>query len=313
MKTISPLPLLTERTGKEIIMAGERKSGQGAVVVTGASSGIGRACALHLDRLGSVVFAGVRRVEDADSLKRESAGRITPLLMDVTDGPSLAAAADSVAGAVGEAGLSGLVNNAGVVVSGPLEFIPLSGIGRQFEVNVLGQIAVIQAFLPLLRKARGRIVNMGSIAGRMASPFIGPYAASKYALEAITDALRLELLPWGITVSIIEPGSVATPIWGKARAAAGKMAHDFPPRARELYGPAINAHRSAAEKSARAGIDPDIVARAVEHALFAKKPKTRYLVGRGARLRAFLKRVLPDRLLDRLVLRHMGLPGKPAP
>jgi NAD(P)-dependent dehydrogenase (short-subunit alcohol dehydrogenase family) len=291
-------------------MAGEGRSRQSAVVITGASSGIGKACAHLLDMRGSMVFAGVRRVEDGESLKRESAGKIIPLLLDVTDGPSIAAAVASVAGVVGEAGLSGLVNNAGMVVSGPLEFIPLSEIGRQFEVNVLGQIAVIQAFLPLLRKARGHIVNMGSIAGRMALPFIGPYSASKYALEAITDSLRIELLPWGITVSIIEPGSVATPIWEKSREAAGKLAHDFPPHARELYGPAINAHRTAAENAARAGIDPGLVARAVEHALFAKNPKTRYLVGHGVHLRAFLKRILPDRLLDRLVLRRIGLPEK---
>jgi NAD(P)-dependent dehydrogenase (short-subunit alcohol dehydrogenase family) len=307
-----PFAVFDARKGKELIMAGEGKYSQRAIVVTGASSGIGRACALHLDNLGAAVFAGVRREEDGEALKNESGGRIIPLLLDVTDGPSIAAAAERVAGAVGEAGLSGLVNNAGMVVSGPLEFIPPAEMRKQFEVNVLGQIAVTQAFLPLLRRARGRIVNMGSIAGRMALPFIGPYSASKYALEAVTDSLRIELQPWGISVSIIEPGAVATPIWEKSRAAAGKLAHGFPPRARELYGPAMNAQKAAAEKSARAGIAPEIVARAVEHALFATRPRTRYLVGRGVRLRAFLKRVLPDRLLDRLVFRHIGLPERSA-
>ena len=189
---------------------------KGAVVITGASTGIGRVCAFHMDKLGFRVFAGIRNESDGRSLIEGSAGRITPLLIEVTDSVSALAAADRVAGAVGSAGLSGLVNNAGIVVAGPLEFLPLSELRKQFEVNVLGQIAVTQAFLPLLRQARGRIVNMSSIAGRVAFPYIGPYSASKYALEAISDALRIELLPWGISVSVIEPGDVATPIWKKS-------------------------------------------------------------------------------------------------
>jgi NAD(P)-dependent dehydrogenase (short-subunit alcohol dehydrogenase family) len=272
-----------------------------AVVITGTSTGIGRACALHLDRLGFRVFAGVRTSRDGESLQSESDGRTIPLLLDVTDGTSVRAAADEVARAIGDAGLFGLVNNAGIVVSGPLEFLPLSEIGQQFEVNVMGQISVVQAFLPLLRRAKGRIVNMGSISGRMALPFLGPYSASKFALEAITDSLRLELMPWGITVSIIEPGAVKTPIWEKSRVAAGKRARNFPAEAFELYGPMIDAFRSETEKAAGAGVEPDVVARAVEHALTAKKPKTRYLVGRNAHLQAFLKKVLPGPLFDRLI------------
>jgi len=277
-------------------------------VITGTSTGIGRACALHLDKLGFRVFAGIRQEKDGESLRRESRERITPLIMDVTDGASVAAAANAVARTVGDAGLSGLVNNAGIVVSGPLEFLPPSEIGRQFEVNVMGQIIVIQAFLPLLRKARGRIVNMGSIAGRMAFPFLGPYSASKYALEAITDSLRIELLPSGVTVSIIEPGSVKTPIWEKSRDAAGKRARNFPPEAFELYGPMIEAFRTETEKAAGAGVGPDAVVRAVEHALTAKKPKTRYLVGRNVRLQIFFKKVLPDSLFDWFVSRRIYRP-----
>jgi NAD(P)-dependent dehydrogenase (short-subunit alcohol dehydrogenase family) len=202
------------------------------------------------------------------------------------------------------------VNNAGTAVGGPLEFLPLSEIRKQFDVNVFGQIAVTQAFLPLLRKARGRIVNMGSIAGRAAFPFIGPYSASKYALEAFTDALRIELLPWGISVSVIEPGDVATPIWKKSLAAAQRTLQSLPSQAVDLYGPSLEAVTRAAEKAAAAGIDPGHVARAVAHALTAENPKTRYLVGSGARLRAFLKKILPDRLFDRLIIRAIGLPGR---
>lgn len=291
-------------------MANELKFTRGAVVVTGASTGIGAACALHLDRLGIRVFAGVRKEEDGNTLIQKTSGRITSLLLDVTDEASTTAAADNVAKAVGDGGLFGLVNNAGIVVGGPLEFLPLSEIRKQFEVNVIGQIAAIQAFLPLLRASRGRIVNMGSIAGRMAMPFIGPYSASKFAFEAITDALRLELLPWGISVSIIEPGDVATPIWRKSFAAAEKTAQNFPAQAVDLYGASLKAVRIAAGKAAAAGIDPDIVARAVAHALTARSPKTRYPVGHDVRLRVFLKKVLPDRLFDQLVMRYLGLPGK---
>lgn len=288
-------------------MTSKPEFSKGAVVVTGASSGIGRACALHLDRLGFRVFAGVRREEDGESLQSESAGKITPIVMDVTDEASVIDAAARVADALGDAGLSGLVNNAGIVVSGPLEFLPIPEIRKQLEVNVIGQIAVTRAFLPLLRKARGRIVNMSSIAGRMALPFLGPYSASKYALEAMTDSLRLELLPWGITVSLIEPGPVQTPIWEKTREAAGKTARNYPAQAFELYGPALSAFGDAAEKAAQGGVLPQAVVRAVEHALFARKPKIRYVVGRRAQLQAFLKRILPDRMLDKLIVKRRGL------
>ena len=290
-------------------MAFERTGGRGAVVITGASSGIGEACALHLERLGFTVFAGIRNEKDRDALVQGSEGRITPIAVEVTDPVSVAAAAELVARSVGSAGLHGLVNNAGIAVGGPLEFLPLGEIRRQFEVNVLGQIAVTQAFLPLLRAARGRIVNMSSIAGRAGFPYIGPYSASKYALEALSDALRMELLPWGISVSVVEPGDVATPIWKKSLAAAQRTAEGFPARALDLYGPAMDAAIRASEKAAAAGFPPGLVARAVEHALAAAHPKTRYLVGPGVGFRAFLKTVLPDRLFDRLVIGHTGLPG----
>jgi len=289
-------------------VADNRKIASGAVVITGGSTGIGQACAHYLDSLGFHVFAGVRRVSDGEAAKRESSGRITPLLLNVTDAASIGSAAETVAATVGDAGLSGLVNNAGIVVAGPLEFLPLDEIRKQFEVNMFGQIAVTQAFLPLLRKSRGRIVNMGSISGRVAAPFIGPYAASKFALEAFTDSLRVELQPWDIKVSIIEPGDVATPIWEKSMEAAEAVAKNYPQEAFSLYGSAFSAIRKEAKNGANTGISPSVIARLVAHALTAKRPKTRYLAGKGVRLKVFLKKILPDRVFDRLIIRHLGLP-----
>lgn len=291
-------------------MAKEQKFNRGAVLVTGASTGIGMACAIHLDRLGFRVFCGVRKEKDGEPLLQRSAGRITPLLMDVTSEDSIAAAVDSVAAAIGDQGLAGLVNNAGIGVCGPLEFLPLAEIRKQLEVNVLGQVAVTQACLPLLRASRGRIVNMGAVLGRVALPFMGPYSASKYALEALTDALRLELLPWGISVSIIEPSQVATPIWQKSIAAAEQTTRSFPPHAAELYGAAEKAFVAAMESLGAAGVPPDRIAQAVAHVLTARRPKARYLVSNEARLLVFLKQVLPDRLFDRFVIQYLGLKGK---
>src|SRR5712691_5002789 len=190
-------------------MATNRQSNPGAVVITGAASGIGEACALHLDKLGFCVFAGVRREVDGAALQGKASERLTPLLLDVTDAASIRFAVEIVATGVVETGLAGLVNNAGITVAGPLEFLPVSELRRQLEVNVIGQVAVTQAFLPLLRRGQGRIVNMGSLAGRIATPFIGPYHASKFAMEALTDSLRMELRRWGMHVSLIEPGFIA--------------------------------------------------------------------------------------------------------
>jgi len=281
-------------------------------VITGASTGIGAACALHLDRLGWRVFAGVRRQADADTLKAQSSPRLTPISLDVTETVSISTAASAVAGAVGQAGLGGLVNNAGIVVPGPIEFLPLTDLRRQLEINVVGQVAVTQAFLPLIRAGRGRIVNMGSISGRMATPFTGAYAASKFALEALTDALRLELAPWGISVSIVEPGAVATPIWEKSARTAEAMLGSVQPEALVLYAEAIEAVKRTAADAAKRAVDPVDVARIVEHALTAARPRTRYVVGREAKFRAAMALLVPDRVRDNLVAKAMGLP-KTAP
>jgi NAD(P)-dependent dehydrogenase (short-subunit alcohol dehydrogenase family) len=271
---------------------------RGAVVVTGASTGIGAVSATHLSSLGFHVFAGVRKTEDAE--RAREAG-LQPLTIDVIDADSIRAAAEQVGDT-----LAGLVNNAGIAVAGPLEFIPVEEFRRQLDVNVVGQVAVTQAFLPALRKARGRIINMGSIGGRVALPLLSPYAASKFALEAITDSLRRELRPWGIHVAIIEPAAIATPIWDKSREANEELARGAPPEAEQLYGKLIERIRAETAKLGQTGLPPIEVAKAVEHALTADKPKTRYLVGRAAKGRAAAAALLPDRAFDRLIARTLG-------
>ncbi len=262
------------------------------VVVTGASSGIGEASALRLARSGREVFAGVRTGADAERVRGQG---VEPVVLDVTDPASIAAAAERLEGGP----LHGLVNNAGIAVSMPLEFLPLAELRRQLEVNLVGQVAVTQAFLPHLREARGRIVNVGSIAGHSALPFLGAYAASKHALEAVTDVLRIELRPFGIEVVIVEPGSIATPMWRKGAEGFQRLAADMPADLARLYGGRMEAFRRAAAAAAQRGEPADTVAAVVERALDAERPKTRYLVGRDARRRARVER-LPDRLRDRV-------------
>ncbi len=281
-------------------------SGQasGAVLVTGASTGIGEACALHLAALGFQVLAGVRQAADGERLAADGGGAVRPVTLEVTDAQSIAAAAEAVATMTGGR-LAGLVNNAGIANAGPLELIPIDELRRVLEVNVVGQVAVTQAMLPMLRAARGRVVNVGSIGGRVAVPLLGPYAASKFALEAITDALRREVAAQGIKVSIIEPGGVRTPIWGKAQADADRLEGDLPPEAERLYGGLMRAIRAESERIAVEGLPPRAVAEVVAEALTAERPRARYPVGRDARGRSIAARVLPDRVLDRLIARAL--------
>lgn len=272
-----------------------------AVLITGASSGIGQATALHLDRLGFRVFAGVRRDADGSRLRRQASERLTPVLLDVTDPGSIAAARDTVQRLAPD-GLAGLVNNAGIVVAAPLEVLPLDRLRQQLEVNVVGVVAVTQAFLPLVRAARGRIVNVSSINGRVTVPVIGAYAASKHALEAVTDACRLELRRWGIHVVAIQPGAIRTPIWETSRAHAREIAREWNPNAAERYAGVARSIEQPGRAPGRA-VPPDRVARVVAKALTARRPRTRYAVGWDARIGLWLKRLLPDRLLDRLIAR----------
>jgi len=279
-----------------------------AVVITGASTGIGAACAWHLDRLGFTVFAGVRRIEDGEAVKAQASGRLQPILLDVTDAGSIEQARRQITGQVGPRGLAGLVNNAGIAVAGPLEAVPIADLRRQFEVNVIGQVAVTQAFLPLLRTGRGRIVNMGSIAGRAAMPVMGPYSASKFALEALTDALRLEVQQWGIQVSIVEPGAIATPIWTKSGAKAEELETVTSEELKRLYAGVIAGVRARVAEAAARAIPAEAVSDAVVHALTAAVPKTRYLVGKDAKVRALMIKLLPDRWSDRLMTWILKLP-----
>lgn len=281
-----------------------------AVVVTGASTGIGRAMALHLDSVGLRVFAGVRREQDGAALQAAAAGPLTPLQLDVTDPDQVAAASRSVAESLDGGRLVGVVSNAGIAIPGPFELIALDQWRRQLEVNVLGVVAVIRAFLPQLRLSAGRIVITGSMGGRISQPMATPYCASKYALEAIADALRLELRPWGIQTAILEPGAVTTPIWEKGAEAAEAVLRSSPPAMAQLYGRAVEIFRATAERENQQGISPEEVARAAAHALLAPRPRTRYPLGRQARLGIPLTRFLPDRLRDALLVRLSGLPRR---
>jgi NAD(P)-dependent dehydrogenase (short-subunit alcohol dehydrogenase family) len=279
-----------------------------AVVVSGASTGIGRAAALHLDSLGLRVFAGVRRDQDGEALRRDSSSRLTPIRLDVTNPDDVARAAEVVGDAVRDSRLAGIVNNAGIAVSGPVEFVPLDIWRQQFEINYFGVIAMIQAFMPLLRENRGRIVTTGSLGGRVAQPMVAPYCGSKHALEALHDALRVELRPWGIGVSLLEPGAVKTPIWDKGMQAGSELLRKAPPQLRDLYGAAVQIATRIAAHENETGVDPIEVARAIEHALLSPRPQARYPVGRQAKLLIPLSRFLPDRLRDELILRVSGLP-----
>jgi NAD(P)-dependent dehydrogenase (short-subunit alcohol dehydrogenase family) len=272
-----------------------------SVLITGASTGIGRASALRLDGKGWRVFAGVRREEDAESLREAGSERLAPLMLDLTDAGQIAAAAERIGGEVGEAGLDGLVNNAGIGVMGPLETVPIEDFRRQIEVNLIAQVAVTQALLPLIRRATGRVVFVSSGGGRMALPFGGPYHAAKFGLEAVADSLRQELRPWRIEVAVIEPGSIDTPIWERSVSAFEEMSKHAPPAQEELYGERLAGLRRGAERTAARGIPPQKVAAAIVDALTARRPRTRRRVGLDAQGQILLRRLLPDRALDRLV------------
>ncbi len=277
-----------------------------SALITGASTGIGRATALRLDGAGWQIFAGVRKEEDAASLRAAASERLTPLMLDVTDAGQIAAAAEAAGEQAGPSGLDGLVNNAGIGVPGPLETLPIDDFRRQIEVNLTAHVAVTQALLPAVRAARGRIVFITSIAGRMAFPMFGAYHASKFGLEAVGDVFRQELRPWGIKVSIVEPGSIATPIWERGQAEVDAIGGRAREGHAELYGKSIETYREVVMKTAARGIAPEKVAARIEHALSARRPRTRYLVGVDAKGQALAARLLPARLVDWLVARATG-------
>jgi NAD(P)-dependent dehydrogenase (short-subunit alcohol dehydrogenase family) len=271
------------------------------VVITGASSGIGRACALLMDELGWHVFAGVRKDVDAAALRAEASEQLSPLILDVTDGASIEAAQRVVADSVGDNGLYAVVNNAGVAYGGPIEYLDLDKLRQTFEVNFFGVVAVTQAFIPLVRRSQGRIVMMSSISGLAASPFLAPYSTSKFAIEALADSLRVELQPWQIDVAVIEPGGIRTPIWNKGIATVNDLISNAPPEGMDLYSNVISAMLRIIRPH---GISPRHVAEAVAHALTSRRPRTRYTVGLDAKVAA-LFRNQPDRVRDAYFLARL--------
>jgi NAD(P)-dependent dehydrogenase (short-subunit alcohol dehydrogenase family) len=301
-------------------------------LITGASTGIGEATALRLARGGWTVLAGVRDEAAAERLTAKAndpaggrgaagagdasaartPGGVIPITLDVTDADQIAQAVARVradsngAGAPDAAGrLDALVNNAGIGVGGPLEIVALDELRTQFEVNLIGSVAVTQALLPALRSARGRIVFTSSIGGKVATPFLAPYAASKHAIEAIGDALRLELRTSNVSVALIEPGSVATPIWDKGRADAQRIS--IPAELDEFYGRVPETLSKVLDETEKRGIPPEQVAQAIERALTERRMKARYLVGRDARGLLLIRRLLPDAWFDRVLRRALGV------
>ena len=277
----------------------------GAVVVTGASTGIGKAIALRLDQRGFKVFATVRKENDAKELASQASGELTPIFMDVTDQSSIDAAKILVNEAVGEMGLAGLVNNAGVAFTSPLEFVPINELRWLFDVNFFGLLSVTQAFLPLIRQKRGRIVNISSIAAIFVAPFHGPYSASKVALNGLSDAIRLELKPHGVQVSVIICGSINTPIWEKGSQISKRIVNSYPPQASELYGKQASNLGNYFLRLGRTGIRPEAAAKAVEHALTARRAKQTYYVGPDAYFYIISSKLVYGRLRDWMIMQNI--------
>jgi NAD(P)-dependent dehydrogenase (short-subunit alcohol dehydrogenase family) len=273
-----------------------------SVLITGASRGIGRAAALALDRAGHEVIAGVRDAEAGERLAAEASGRLRTVRLDVTDAGSIRAAAEAVGGR-----LDALVNNAGVVVGGIVEALDLEDLRHQLEVNVVGQVAVTQAFLPALRAAAGRVVFMSSVSGRVSAPVMTPYTASKFALEAIADGLRVELRQWGIRVVLVEPGSIDTDLWRGAEAQFDAGVAAMTDEHRRLYSGLLEGARKVVRITAKRAAPVDKVTATIVEAVTAEHPRTRYVVGAEARGQLLLKAALPDRAFDALVARVTGV------
>lgn len=278
------------------------------VVITGSSSGIGFASVLQMVHAGWRVFATVRKPADAQRLRFEAGSDVTPVMMDVTDRNSVTAAGAQVASELAQRGLDALVNVAGIGMVRPVAYIGANDLEEIFNINVFGQLAVTQAFLPLLRTARGRIVNISSVGAHIAVPFGSLINASKAAFAIFNDTLRLELRPFGIRVSVIEPGAIRTPAVKKTLGDIESVIAGLPPEAAAQYGDMLRGFAAKAYDREMNGSSPDVVAQAVHHALTAPRPRIRYRVGKHAALLTTLPRVLPDRVLDALLLRIAGLP-----
>ncbi|MCW3039257.1 MAG: hypothetical protein JWM31_1162 [Solirubrobacterales bacterium] len=277
------------------------------VLLTGAARGIGRVTALRLAAAGWDVHAGVRRADDGEALRTaDPHGRIHPVLLDVTDAAQLGALTDAL-----PHHLDAVVNNAGIVVGGPVEGVPLDELRRQLEVNLVGQVAVTQAVLPRLRASRGRIVFVSSLSGRVATPMTGPYNASKFALEGLADALRMELRPWGVRVTLVEPAQTDTDLWREAEDALEQSVAALRPEHRVLYAKHIAGWRKSIPLSQRLATPAEGVAASIERALTAARPRARYVVGTGPRVQAVLAALTPTRVLDPLLAAATGVPRRP--
>ncbi len=277
------------------------------VLITGASSGIGRTTALHLAACGYQVFAGVRRESDAEALRREVRQGLTPILLDVTDQAQLQALPSVLAAELADGKLYGLINNAGISLTSPLEYVSAEHVERQFRTNVFGALATIQALLPLLRVAQGRIINISSGAGLIAVPMVGAYCASKFALEALSDTLRVELRRSGIRVSVIEPGVVTSSIHQKNFDDLDALLQRLPDAGLREYGDAIQRFRAANERMLRRATAAEDVARLIQRVLEHPRPRARYQAGSDARLLGWLRRWLSDGMKDRLLGKPLGL------
>jgi NAD(P)-dependent dehydrogenase (short-subunit alcohol dehydrogenase family) len=276
------------------------------VLVTGAARGIGRATTLRLAAAGWDVIAGVRRAQDGDALAQSGQGRIRPVTLDVSDSQQIAALEPELT-----SGLDALVGNAGVFVGGPVETVPPDELRRQLDVNVVGQAAVAQAVLPHLRASRGRLVFVSSISGRISTPMFGVYCASKFALEAIADALRMELAPWGIRVSVIEPAQTDTDLWRHADEQLDETVAALSPEHRKLYAKHIEGFRKTIPRSQRAAAPAEGVAATIETALTASRPKARYVVGTAVRVQGAVFGVLPTPVRDAALRAASGVPRQP--
>lgn len=281
-----------------------------AIVVTGASTGIGRAAVAAAVSQGAHVFASVRKQSDADSLRQEFADAVTPLLFDVADDAAVRAGAAQVAQALGDRRLFGLVNNAGIAVPGPLLHLDAEELKRQFDINLFGVHRVTQAFAPLLgadpeRKGKpGRIVMISSVGGQNGSPFVGPYSASKFALEGYSQSLRRELLLYGIDVIVIGPGAIATPIWDKAEQGDLKRFSNTP------YAPFIERVTDYMLKQGREGLPASAVGDLIWRCLTMAKPKTRYAILRRPFMDRTLPRLMDPRVVDRIFAQRLGFPKR---
>jgi NAD(P)-dependent dehydrogenase (short-subunit alcohol dehydrogenase family) len=277
-----------------------------SVLITGASRGIGRACALGLAARGWRVFAGVRNVADGSALRDEAGERLRPIRLDITDADQIAEAAALIAEGVGDRGLDGLVNNAGIAVAGPLEFVPLTDFRAQLETNVVGTLAVTQAMLGSLRRAKGRLVMISSLSGRVGFPLIGPYCASKAAMEAMADSLRVELHAHGVSVSVVQPGPIETKLVEDSIRQAERRIEALPPLVMETYGPLMEASLASARGTMSDALPTEAVVRQVAHALESRRPKTRYLTVRGGWAYRMATNLTPDRWRDAVVRRVLA-------